>query len=76
MTLYAGDRSVLLCVVCFIGGLVIGCVVSVTWYCESEVVHTLVYCMLEVRCGSAGVVSGLQAKAQLLACLIRDWLNW
>jgi len=31
-----GDRSVLLCVVCFISGLVIRCVVSVTWYCESE----------------------------------------
>jgi len=53
-----GDRSVLLCVVCvcvcvlcFISGLVIRCVVSVHWYCESEVVHTLVCCMLEVRCG-------------------------
>ena len=47
-----GDRNVLLCVVCFIGGLVIGCVVSVTWYCESEIVRTLVCCRLEVRCGS------------------------
>jgi len=61
-----GDRSVLLCVVCFIGGLVIRCVVSVTWYCESEIVRTLACCMLEVRCGYAGVVSGLQAKTRLV----------
>ena len=34
-----GDRSVLLCVVCFVGGLVIGCVVSVVLYgCETLVV--------------------------------------
>ena len=46
-----GDRSVLLCVVCFISGLVIRCVVSVNEYCESEIVHTLVCCRLEVRCG-------------------------
>ena len=46
-----GDRDVLLCVVCFISGLVIGCVVSVNYYCESEIVHTLVCCRLEVRCG-------------------------
>ena len=41
-----GDRSVLLCVVCFISGLVIRCV-SVNWYRESEIVHTLVCCRLE-----------------------------
>ena len=46
-----GDRSVLLCVVCFISGVVIRCVVDVNWYCESEIVHNLVCCMLEVRCG-------------------------
>jgi len=46
-----GDRSVLLCVVCFISGVVILCVVSVNYYCESEIVHTLVFCRLEVRCG-------------------------
>ena len=46
-----GDRSVLLCVVCFISGLVIRCVASVNYYCESEIVHTLVCCILEVRCG-------------------------
>jgi len=31
------------------------------------VVSVLVCCMLEVRCGYAGVVSGLQAKAQAVA---------
>ena len=46
-----GDRSVLSCVVCFISGLVIRYVVSVNLYCESEIVHILVCCMLEVRCG-------------------------
>ena len=46
-----GDRSVLLCVVCFISGLVIGCVVSVHCCYESEIAHTLVCCRLEVRCG-------------------------
>ena len=33
------------------------------------VVSFLVCCMLEVRCGCAGVVSGLQAQAQLQLCL-------
>ena len=37
-----GDRSVLLCVVSFISGVVIRRGVSVNWYCESEIVHTLV----------------------------------
>jgi len=46
-----GDRSVLLCVVCFTGGVVIRYVVSVNYYCESEIVHTLVCCRLEVGCG-------------------------
>jgi len=32
------------------------------------VVLFLVCCMLEVRCGWVGVVSGLQAKAQLILC--------
>jgi len=32
------------------------------------VVSFLVYCGLEFRCGSAGVVSGLQDKARALAC--------
>ena len=32
------------------------------------VVSFLVCCRLEVRCGYAGVVSGLQAKALALAC--------
>ena len=32
------------------------------------VVSFLVCCMLEVRCGQAGVVSGLQAKARLKSC--------
>jgi len=45
-----GDRSVVLCVVCFISGLVIRCFVSVHRYCESEIVHTLVCSRLEVRC--------------------------
>jgi hypothetical protein len=45
-----GDRGVLLCVVCFISGLEIRCVVSVHDYCESEIVHALVCCILEVRC--------------------------
>jgi len=34
-----GDGSVLLCVVCFISGLVIRCVVSVHYHCESEIVQ-------------------------------------
>jgi len=45
-----GSRGVLLCVVCFVSGLVIRCIVSVHLYCEIELVHTLVCYMLEVRC--------------------------
>jgi len=43
-----GDRSVLLCVVCFISGLVIGCVVSVNSTninsCDPLCVVILVFC--------------------------------
>ena len=46
-----GDRGVLLRLVCFISELVIRCVVSVNQYRESEIVHILVCCMLEVRFG-------------------------
>jgi len=60
------SHGVLLCVACFVSGLVVRCVVSVNQYCETELVHTLVCCILEVRCSQAGVVSGLQAQAQLV----------
>jgi len=45
-----GSRGVLLCVVCFFSGLVIRCVDSVHYYCETELVHPLVFCMLKVKC--------------------------
>jgi len=32
------------------------------------VVSSLVCCVSEIRCGQAGVVSGLQAKARAIAC--------
>ena len=36
-----GDLSVLLCVVCFISGLVLRCIVSATHYCESETINNI-----------------------------------
>ena len=42
----SGNRSVPLCVLSFFkgSGLVIRYVVSINWYCESEIVHTLGCC--------------------------------
>ena len=53
-------------------GYVIWCAASVHWCCVSETVHTLDCCVLESGCGSAGVVSGLPAEAQL-ACSCGMW---